>query len=72
MADDIDLAQERDAAYREAALARRVVILQDTFSSGDCQDCDEPIPEARRAILPGATRCTRCQFIFDQKEARGR
>lgn len=31
----------------------------------DCDDCDEPIPEARRRAYPAAIRCVRCQSIFE-------
>ena len=31
------------------------------ISRSDCADCDEPIPEARRAAIPGVTLCITCQ-----------
>ncbi len=34
-----------------------------------CEDCDEPIPEARRKALPGVRRCVSCQEIADQEAA---
>ncbi|NWD24872.1 TraR/DksA family transcriptional regulator [Pseudomonas yamanorum] len=34
-------------------------------SSIHCQDCDNEIPEARRA-LGGKTRCTPCQTTFEK------
>ena len=30
-------------------------------SATHCQDCGEPIPEARRAALPGVRLCVACQ-----------
>lgn len=34
-----------------------------------CEDCDAVIPEARRAAMPSATRCIRCQE--EMEKARG-
>ena len=31
----------------------------------DCEDCGEPIPEARRQAVPGARRCVVCQEAHD-------
>jgi phage/conjugal plasmid C-4 type zinc finger TraR family protein len=37
-----------------------------------CADCDEPIPAARRAALPGVTLCVDCQSARDARpQARG-
>ena len=33
-----------------------------------CEECDEPIPEARRQALPGVRRCVDCQAEADQQE----
>jgi len=30
-------------------------------SAEDCDECGEPIPEARREALPGVRTCVRCQ-----------
>ena len=32
----------------------------------DCEDCDDPIPLARRQVYPSAIRCVRCQSIFER------
>lgn len=36
-------------------------------SRTDCEDCGEPIPEKRRAALPGARTCVYCQSGRDAK-----
>lgn len=38
-----------------------------------CEECDEPIPEARRRALPGVHKCIACQEADDaeQKGAPG-
>jgi phage/conjugal plasmid C-4 type zinc finger TraR family protein len=33
-----------------------------------CEDCDAPIPEARRAAVPGVRLCIVCQQQFDQSQ----
>ncbi len=32
-----------------------------------CADCGDPIPEERRAAVPGAQRCLKCQVLHDQE-----
>ena len=65
MSDEVDVAN--DYAERELAdrLYRRV-----QYSGGSathCRDCDEAIPAARRALIPGVMRCTDCQQIEDRR-----
>ncbi len=33
----------------------------------ECEDCGEPIPEARRRALPGARTCVGCQSLRDKR-----
>jgi phage/conjugal plasmid C-4 type zinc finger TraR family protein len=35
----------------------------------DCEDCEAPIPEARRKAVPGVRLCVRCQETRDREEA---
>ncbi len=32
----------------------------------ECEDCGEPIPDARRRACPSCTRCVRCQAEFER------
>jgi phage/conjugal plasmid C-4 type zinc finger TraR family protein len=34
-----------------------------------CEDCDAPIPEARRKAMPGVRLCVACQETLDREEA---
>jgi len=34
-----------------------------------CEDCEEPIPEARRKAMPGVRLCVACQQARDDEEA---
>jgi len=33
-----------------------------------CEDCEEPIPEARRLAVPGVRRCVVCQEAEDEAQ----
>ena len=33
-----------------------------------CEECDEPIPEARRRALPGVRLCVQCQEALDREQ----
>lgn len=33
----------------------------------ECEECGEPIPEARRRALPGARTCVACQSARDKR-----
>lgn len=33
-----------------------------------CEDCEAPIPEARRAAMPGVRLCVACQELHDADE----
>ena len=35
----------------------------------ECEECGEPIPEARRRALPGARTCVVCQSKLDKRPA---
>lgn len=66
MSDIIDRAAEREAEFREAALARAVQTSEYAGESNyECDDCGGEIPEARRRAVPGCTRCVFCQEYFE-------
>ncbi|WDS36682.1 DksA/TraR family C4-type zinc finger protein [Pseudoxanthomonas sp.] len=37
----------------------------------NCEECDAPIPEARRKAVPGVHLCVACQSAHDQSQAGG-
>lgn len=72
MPDFMDLIQERNLKI----LANQVAanrINNSGVSAFVCEDCDQPIPAARRAAFPGVVRCVSCQEITEhqQKHFRG-
>ncbi|EQA1624423.1 TraR/DksA family transcriptional regulator [Enterobacter asburiae] len=66
MADFIDLAQAREQEDRERYInrARRRRASPSRFL---CEDCEAPIPEARRIAVPGVALCVTCQEIAEMK-----
>ncbi|WP_237673661.1 TraR/DksA family transcriptional regulator [Vreelandella profundi] len=71
MADQLDRASEITQQRLEAALARRTQLSINAFNS-ECEDCDHPIPTARRNAAPWATTCIECQSIREIKTKQGR
>ncbi|MFC6633536.1 TraR/DksA C4-type zinc finger protein [Microbulbifer taiwanensis] len=70
MPDDFDRAAALEEAQRQRALdAQRGRGNFDRPSLAECEDCDEAIPEARRAT-GGVTRCVDCQAFAEQQERR--
>lgn len=66
MADFIDLAQEREQADRERYInrARQRPASPSRFL---CEECDAPIPPARRIAVPGVALCVSCQALAEMK-----
>ena len=58
VADAVRAARERLAAQGGHAVARE-----------RCAECDETIPEARRAAIPGVRLCVPCQEAVDRERA---
>jgi len=59
--------QEQIDANVDDAVARARRALRTGESLTHCEDCGEPIPEARRQAVPGVRRCLACQSEADGK-----
>ncbi|TBM13019.1 TraR/DksA family transcriptional regulator [Hafnia alvei] len=62
MADIIDRAQE----LQQHQLERQIAAARQSYhsvSADTCEDCDAPIPEARRMAITGVQCCIHCQQI---------
>lgn len=66
MADIIDTAAEIEELQRNAALSAHR-INRNSVSAERCEECDEPIPEPRRAAVPGCQTCEECQSVKELK-----
>tara|TARA_R110001606_G_scaffold20690_2_gene73595 strand:- start:3860 stop:4147 length:288 start_codon:yes stop_codon:yes gene_type:complete len=60
--DQIDVSTAEAIARARLAASRRQV----GDSARVCAECDEPIPEARRAAQPGVQLCVACQSGHDR------
>jgi phage/conjugal plasmid C-4 type zinc finger TraR family protein len=72
VADDIDLANDIMQERLDQALAQRRAKKQafPAHSFLYCENCDDPIPTARRLAIAGCTQCVSCQSIAESREAR--
>ncbi|MDJ1448935.1 TraR/DksA family transcriptional regulator [Enterobacter hormaechei] len=64
MADIIDTAAEIEELQRNAALSAHR-LNRNAVSAEHCSECDEPIPEPRRAAVPGCQTCASCQVDLE-------
>lgn len=70
MIDFGDEGQAAETLYREGAIAAALPAAPDGHQMMEngrvvCAECGEPIPAARLAAVPGATRCRACQTDFE-------
>lgn len=68
MADSMDLVQQRTDEMLARNIAQ-VIYRPVTVSASFCEDCDAPIPEARRRAVQGVTRCVDCQELEERANA---
>ncbi|MDG2536896.1 DksA/TraR family C4-type zinc finger protein [Dyella jiangningensis] len=61
--------QDQIDATVEDAVKRVRSRLQKGPSLTRCEECDAPIPEARRVAVPGVRLCVACQEAHDREEA---
>ena len=65
----------RDGAVQEqidASVNDSVKLARSRLPSGEslthCQECEEPIPEARRKAIPGVRLCIDCQQDIEKEQ----
>ncbi|MFK8021459.1 MAG: DksA/TraR family C4-type zinc finger protein [Pseudomonadales bacterium] len=56
-----------DASVGDAVKRARESIVTGK-SATHCEECDTPIPEERRAAMPGVQMCIACQTSFEKQE----
>ena len=57
-----------DSTVEDAVLRARSRLPQGP-GLAECEDCDEPIPQARRNAIPGVRRCIACQSALDEADS---
>jgi len=60
--------EQIDSTVEDAVLRARSRLARGPGLSR-CEDCDEPIPAARRTAVPGVRCCLACQEARDQEQA---
>lgn len=70
MTDQFDRAQQLEEMAREIALKKHRTFK--AVSRVYCEDCDAPIPEKRRQLIPGVNRCVTCQEIEEKRQQQFR
>ncbi len=60
--------QEQIDSTIEDAIARARSQLPRGESLQHCEECDAPIPEARRQAIPGVRLCVACQSEHDKQQ----
>lgn len=63
--------QDQIDATVQDAVARARSRLAAGPGLSQCEDCDVPIPEARRRAVPGVRRCVACQEVEDRQQGGG-
>lgn len=63
--DDADLAQRKERQLRELNRPRRGHTTGPSLFF--CEDCEDPIPDARRKAMPGCRLCVECQAEMERK-----
>ena len=70
MTDQFDRAQQIEEMEREIALKKHRTFK--AVSHLYCEDCDAPIPEKRRQMIQGVTRCVTCQELEEKRQRQFR
>lgn len=65
-----DAVQEQIDSSIEDAVQRARSQLPRGPSLSHCEECDAPIPEARRQAIPGVRLCVACQTEQDKEQAK--
>ena len=70
--DVADVAAKREAEFLAEALGNFDKHAHHAHggSLSHCEDCGEPIPEARQKAVPGVRLCVACQTILEKYEGR--
>lgn len=60
--------QDQIDATIEDAVQRARSALPRGKSLSNCEECDVPIPNARREAIPGVRLCVNCQSVQDKEQ----
>ncbi len=64
-----DAVQEQiDSTIKDAVDRARSALPKGQASQRFCEECGEPIPQARREAIPGVRLCVNCQQKEDERQ----
>lgn len=63
--DDVDRAQEINEQLQGDAMDDHYRRMTSGISRTYCEDCGDPIPQARRKAVRGCRRCIGCQTVHE-------
>lgn len=66
MPDEMDRVQESNEEFLDILLAEQQRAMPRGESATHCEECEEPIPQARRRAMPGCRRCIDCQISYER------
>jgi phage/conjugal plasmid C-4 type zinc finger TraR family protein len=64
--DEIDQANRMADFFLQNSLDARVTFEGESLT--ECEDCGEEIPQMRREMIQGCTRCASCQGDFEARK----
>ncbi|MCG2582674.1 MAG: DksA/TraR family C4-type zinc finger protein [Marinobacter sp.] len=62
--------QDQIDASVEDEVQRARSQLSQGESATECEECDRPIPEARRKAIPGVRLCVKCQSALEKQKTQ--
>jgi phage/conjugal plasmid C-4 type zinc finger TraR family protein len=65
--DEFDRASELEQRWRDAAIRQAQAAKPQGLSAHECEDCAEPIPQARREAVSGCRFCIECQIRHEKR-----
>lgn len=72
MLDDVERGQERQAEFNADSLRDHRQRQKLGAGLTHCEECGEPIPDARRRAQPTATHCVGCLTAIEINQRRSR
>lgn len=70
--EQLEQAEKFEAMHREQGIQEALRNMPTGESLTHCEECGEPIPEARRKAAKGCTHCIECAEFVQQRRSGGK
>lgn len=67
--EQLEQAEKFEAMHRQQSIQEALNMLPTGESRTHCEECEEPIPEARRQAVKGCTHCVECAELLQRGQA---